>query len=318
MRCFLSQRWDDLLFAHWALEPDDLAPLLPAGVEPDLRDSRAWIGVVAFQMLQTRGGALMPMRGLGAIPELNVRTYVRVGGEPGVWFITLDTSSPLFVTVGRSLYGLAYRRARMIVTQTGARIHYASLCRHAAFVASYEPIGRAAAVAPGSLEHWLLERYRLFASRGGRLITAEVAHAPWALQETDAQIELNTLEPPGIRFAGEPLIHFSPGVDASIGPPEAVVLGDELESGERRRLPARVLRRPRASAGPEAPAHLVRVRVAHEAIRLAAHEADAPGGGADEADSGRLVQAGAHEPKVVIGSTVTDDDHVEPCLDASN
>jgi uncharacterized protein YqjF (DUF2071 family) len=318
VRCFLSQRWDDLLFAHWPVEPDDVAPLLPAGVEPDLRDGRAWIGVVAFQMLQTRGGALMPMRGLGAIPELNVRTYVRVGGKPGVWFITLDTSSPLFVTIGRCLYGLAYRRARMIVTQAGARVHYVSLCRQAAFVASYEPIGRAASLTPGSLEHWLLERYRLFALRGGRLITAEVAHAPWALQETDARIELNTLDPPGIRFADEPLIHFSPGVDARIGPPEVVVFRDSLEGGECRRLPAGGQRSPRASADSEAPAHFVRVRVAHEAIRLAAHEAHAPRGGADEADTGRRVQAGAQEPKGVIGSTVTNDDGVEPCFDASN
>jgi hypothetical protein len=218
----LSQRWDDMLFAHWPIEPGALRPLLPTGVEPDVRDGQAWLGVVAFRMTETRAAGVLPPRGLGPIPELNVRTYVRVVGERGVWFLSLDTSSPLFVTIGRSLYGLAYRRAHMIVRRHGARVHYASVRGPAAFVASYEPADRAIPVAEGSLEHWLVERYRLFALRAGRLITAEVAHPPWVLQHVDARIELNTLAPRGLRFSGRPVLHFSPGVDALISVPKAV------------------------------------------------------------------------------------------------
>src|SRR5919198_917895 len=113
MRWLLSQRWDDMLFAHWPVDPEELRGLLPRGVEPDTRDGRSWIGVVAFRMTETRAAGLVPPRGLGPIPELNVRTYVRAAGEHGVWFLSLDTSSPLFVTVGRAVYGLAYHRARM-------------------------------------------------------------------------------------------------------------------------------------------------------------------------------------------------------------
>jgi uncharacterized protein len=219
IKTLLSQRWDDLLFAHWPVEPSSLRPLLPAGVEPDVRDGRSWVGVVAFRMTDTRAAGLFPARGLGSIPELNVRTYVTVGGRPGVWFLTLDTSSPLFAGVGRSLYGLSYRLASMIVARHGARIHYASVHGHASFVANYEPVGPPSAADAGSLEHWLCERYRLFALRSGRLVTAEVAHAPWLLQAADARIELNTLAPPGIEFTGRPLLHFSRGVDALISPP---------------------------------------------------------------------------------------------------
>src|SRR5919201_4521006 len=136
MRWLLSQRWDDMLFAHWPLPPAALRPLLPTGVEPDLRDGSAWIGVVAFRMTETRAARLMPPRGLGPIPELNVRTYVRAAGQPGVWFLSLDTSSPLFVTVGRAIYGLAYHRARMLVSRSGARVHCASARGPAAFSAS--------------------------------------------------------------------------------------------------------------------------------------------------------------------------------------
>jgi uncharacterized protein YqjF (DUF2071 family) len=210
---------DDLLFAHWPVSPRALRPLLPAGVEPDLRHGRAWIGVVASRMTETRAASLLPPRGLGPIPELNVRTYVRLGGEPGVWFLSLDTSSPLFVTIGRTVYGLAYHRARMVVVRDGTRIHYASARGPAAFAASYEPAASGARAIHGSLEHWLVERYRLFALRGGRLVTAEVAHPRWTLQPVDARIELNTLEPRGVRFRGEPVLHFSPGVDALISAP---------------------------------------------------------------------------------------------------
>jgi uncharacterized protein YqjF (DUF2071 family) len=225
MRWLLSQRWDDLLFAHWPVRPHSLCRLLPAGVQPDVRDGNAWLGVVAFRMTDTRAAGLWPPRGLGSIPELNLRTYVTVGGTPGVWFLTLDTSSPLFVSVGRALYGLSYRRAQMLVVRDGMRIHYTSRYGHCSFVARYEPVGRAAAAEPDSFEEWLFERYRLFARRGRDLVTAEIRHAPWLLQAVDAAIDLNTLAPRGLRTASEPLLHFSRGVDALISPPFRLAKG---------------------------------------------------------------------------------------------
>ena len=245
-----------MLFAHWAVPPGALRPLLPFGVEPDVRDGRAWIGVVAFRMTETRAARLMPPRGLGPIPELNVRTYVRVQGEPGVWFLSLDTSSPLFVTIGRSVYGLAYHYARMVVARHGTRVHYASARGPAAFAASYEPSGPGAAAPIGSLEHWLVERYRLFALRGGRLVTAEVAHAPWTLQPADVRIELNTLAPHGVRFAGAPIVHFSPGVDALISPPSAVAAAALPAEPDGQPASAPGPRRRAEDAGDQRPARL--------------------------------------------------------------
>jgi hypothetical protein len=49
------------------------------------------------------------------------------------------------------------------------------------------------------------------------------------LQETGSRIDLNTLEPPGIDFSGKPRVHFSPGVDAFIGRPEAVRVASPLK-----------------------------------------------------------------------------------------
>jgi uncharacterized protein len=222
MRWLLAQRWDDLLLAHWRAEARTLRRVLPAGVEPDLFDGSAWIAIVAFVMHGTSSAAGPRWRGLPQIPELNVRTYVRVGDVRGVWFLSLDASSLLFVTIGRALYGLHYRLADMTAAADGERVHYLSVRHGAGFSATYEPTGPAALAPAGSLEHFLVERYRLFAERRGRLITAEVAHAPWQLQPAAARIELNRMAPPGLAFDGPPLLHFSRSVDALISTPGPV------------------------------------------------------------------------------------------------
>jgi uncharacterized protein len=217
----LAQRWEHLLFAHWPVEPRDLRRLLPSAVEPDVRDGAAWVAIVAFLMVGTRTHTGPRWRGLPPIPELNVRTYVRVRDVPGVWFLSLDTNSPLFVTIGRALYGLRYRLARMAAVADGDAVHYLSSAGEAAFCSTFAPAGPPARALPGSLEEFLVERYRLFAERRGRLITAQVAHEPWPLQPAQADIRLNRMAPRGLHFRGEPLLHFSRSVDAVISAPVA-------------------------------------------------------------------------------------------------
>jgi uncharacterized protein YqjF (DUF2071 family) len=225
----LSQEWSDLLFAHWPVEPQRLARTLPTDVEPDVFGGRAWIAIVAFRMLGSRPAVGPPKPTLPPIPELNVRTYVRVGGVPGVWFISLDASSPFFAAAGRALYGLPYHVARMTTVHHGDRRHYLSSRRGAAFAASYEPCGPVRRAENGSLEHFLVERYRLFSQRRSRLITAVVTHEPWPLQPASARIEVNEMAPPGLPLRGEPLLHFVESVDARISVPKPVA---QLESDE--------------------------------------------------------------------------------------
>jgi uncharacterized protein YqjF (DUF2071 family) len=225
----LSQRWSDLLFAHWPVDPGRLSHCLPAGVEPDLYEGQAWVAIVAFRMVGTRPSVAPKWTALRPIPELNVRTYVRVGGVPGVWFLSLDASSPFFVSAGRALYGLPYRLARMATLRDGERTHYLSSRRGARFAASYEPCGDRAQALPGSLEHFLVERYRLFSQLRGRLITAFVTHETWPLQPAKASIDVNRMAPSGLPFRGAPLLHYSASVDARISIPQRV---SALESDE--------------------------------------------------------------------------------------
>ena len=218
----LSQEWSDLLFAHWPVEPERLARTLPAGVEPDVFGDRAWIAIVAFRMLGSRPAAGPPRPTLPPIPELNVRTYVRVGGVPGVWFVSLDASSPFFAAAGRALYGLPYRVARMTTISEGGRTHYMSSRCDACFAATYEPRGEVSHAEAGSLEHFLVERYRLFSMRRGHLVTAVVTHEPWPLQPAVARLHVNRMVPHDLERRDGLLLHFVGAVDARISFPQAV------------------------------------------------------------------------------------------------
>jgi uncharacterized protein len=110
----------------------------------------------------------------------------------------------------------------MAAVEDGDAVDFVSAAADAAFAATHMATGPPAPAPPGSLEHFLVERYRLFAERRGRLVTAEVAHEPWELQPADAEIRLNRMAPPGVEFAGEPLVHVCRGVDALISTPAPV------------------------------------------------------------------------------------------------
>ena len=94
----MAQSWHNLLFAHWPIDAArlrTLRPLIPAALEIDTFDGEAWIGVVPFRMsgVRLRGTPALPT--LSAFPELNVRTYVKRDGKPGVWFFSLDAGFAL-------------------------------------------------------------------------------------------------------------------------------------------------------------------------------------------------------------------------------
>jgi hypothetical protein len=206
-----------VLFAHWPVAPRELRPLLPTGVDPDVREGDAWISIVAFVMVGTRGCGAPAAAALAPIPELNVRTYVRVEDVPAVWFLSLDATSRFFASMGRLLYGLRYHLSRMLVVTDGEAVHYLSRRRDASFAAAYVPTGEPALAGPGTLEHFLVERYRLYAAdRRGRIYDADVLHDPWPLQPAEAELEVRGLP---AEVAGEGHLRFSRSVDVLIWPP---------------------------------------------------------------------------------------------------
>jgi uncharacterized protein len=108
----MAQSWYDLLFAHWPVDAAMLRPHIPAKLEIDTFDGRAWLGIVPFSMTGVRLRWTPPLPWLSAFPELNVRTYVTAQRKPGVWFFSLDAASALAVAAARLSFHLPYFRAR--------------------------------------------------------------------------------------------------------------------------------------------------------------------------------------------------------------
>jgi uncharacterized protein YqjF (DUF2071 family) len=190
----MSMRWQDLLFAHWRVDPAALRPLVPSGLELDLRNGEAWLGVVPFRMSGVRPRGTPSIPGLSAFPELNLRTYVRGGGHSGVWFFSLDAASRVAVRVARATFHLPYFDAEMACeVGTDGVVDYRSRRVHRGVVPAelrcrYRPTGGVFRSQPGTLEHWLTERYCLFAADcRGRVYRGDIAHEPWPLQPAEAK-----------------------------------------------------------------------------------------------------------------------------------
>lgn len=213
----MAQSWHDLLFAHWAVEEAAVRPLLPASVEIDSYDGRAWLGIVPFRMSGVRLRWMPAVPGLSTFPELNVRTYVRVEGKPGVWFFSLDAASAMAVAAARAWFHLPYFRARMECREVQGLVHYRSERAHrgapgAILEGRYRPAGSAFEPQRGTLEHFLTERYCLYSmDSGGRIYRGEIHHLPWLLQRGDAYFTKNTMaEAAGVRLPAEgPLLYFA-------------------------------------------------------------------------------------------------------------
>jgi len=167
----MAQIWHDLLFAHWPVDTAVLHPLLPPQLQIDTFAGHAWVAVVPFRMTGVRLRGMPAMPGLFAFPELNVRTYVTYDGKPGVWFFSLDAGNSLAVAVARAWFHLPYFRARMSCSERNGGIEYASHRTHSGAASAglrghYRPVGPIFLPQPDTLEHFLTERYCLYASTG--------------------------------------------------------------------------------------------------------------------------------------------------------
>lgn len=221
-----AQTWSHLLFAHWRVPADKLRPLIPDGLTLQEFDGSAWIGVVPF-LLDVRPRFVPPLPRVSRFPEINVRTYVEADGKPGIWFFSLDARNPLAVWAARRFFHLPYYQARMQIELDGEGVRYLTQRMHGPpvpeFVGSYHPSSDVFEATPGSIDHWLTERYCLYAQDPtGVLYRAEIHHPPWPLQRAEAEIEANTMVTPlGIPLPETPpLLHFARKLEVRVWPLE--------------------------------------------------------------------------------------------------
>jgi uncharacterized protein YqjF (DUF2071 family) len=231
----MTQRWNDLLFAHWPIPVAQIAALLPEGLEVDSFQGSAWLGVVPFWLDRIKIRGVPPIPGVRNFPDLNLRTYVRdqYTGIPGVYCFSLDASNLLAVAVARTYYHLPYYWAAMRMEQRSKR-EFAFYSRRrfsgqdVIFNARYRGLGpnsRLAENRSGTLEHFLTERSCLYSSNSaGQAIRANLHYVPGPLEEAEAEIERNDLAAAiGIRLPNlEPVLHYSRRLAVYIWPTELV------------------------------------------------------------------------------------------------
>jgi uncharacterized protein YqjF (DUF2071 family) len=237
----MAQTWHDLLFAHWPVRSEDLRPLVPSQLALESFDGNCWVGVAPFRMSGIRLRGLPALPGLSRFPELNVRTYVTLGGKPGVYFFSLDAGNLPAVWAARVFYRLPYFHARMRVGIEDDWVTYSCQRRlspkdedrgnqqHAEFRGRYRPIAPAQVRKPGSLEHWLTERYCLYTTRLGTAYRAEIHHQAWPLQDAEGEILTNSMalasgiSVPQVR----PILHFAKKLEVLIWPLRRVSVSGE-------------------------------------------------------------------------------------------
>ncbi|HSO48901.1 MAG TPA: DUF2071 domain-containing protein [Acidimicrobiia bacterium] len=227
-RVAMLHRWDRLAFLHWRYDSGVVQQLLPEGLVVEEYQGSAWVGLVPFFM-EVRFPRVPRIPWLLEFPETNVRTYVTgPGGESGVWFFSLDAARLAAVVAARDTYRLPYFWSQMRVSRRDDAITYQTRRRFGPRNASSSVVVEIGSpYLPDDLEeldHFLTARWTLFGVQRKRLLMARAEHAPWALHRAralswkDDLIEAAGLPSP----VGEPVVHWSPGVDVRVGFPHRV------------------------------------------------------------------------------------------------
>ncbi|WBB68022.1 DUF2071 domain-containing protein [Micromonospora sp. WMMD812] len=228
-RPLLVQRWADLAFLHWAVDPGVVAPLLPPGTRPDILAGRTYVGLVAFRMVRLGLLAGPGLPYLGTFGETNVRLYsVDTAGRRAVVFRSLDAARLVPVLTARASLRLPYMWSRMRLRRDGDLRTYT--CRRRwpgpRGVTSTVSVRVGAAIPePSALEHFLTARWGLHTRAYGRTLHLPNVHPRWPLHRA----ELVHLDDHLIRAAGLPAaesppvsVLWSPGVPVRFGAPAAV------------------------------------------------------------------------------------------------
>jgi uncharacterized protein YqjF (DUF2071 family) len=241
----LSRRGEPLLLADWMrvvmihFEVDAKQLQRDVPYQLDLYGGRAFVTLVAFtmeNMRPRRGGKLGAwlFRSIATHDFLNVRTYVRHKGEPGIHFLAEWLSNWLAVQLGPRTFALPYRHGRIRYEHdwpNGILPGQVEDVRTKTRFSYQAEAGRGAMLRPGhagpeagapfvpcerdSLDEWLMERYAAFNSARGRKRFFRVWHPPWPQTPVRVTVEdLSLLQENWPWFNAAQLVgaNYSPGL----------------------------------------------------------------------------------------------------------
>jgi len=223
--------WDRAVFIHYEADPTLLQRQVPFPL--DLLDGRAFVSIVAFILLRMRprlGGRLSEwlFQPIASHEFLNVRTYVRQAGEPGIFFLAEWLSNPLSVRLGPRTFGLPYRFGHLKYAHTHEDGKIMGRVAANEGRLEYQATIPASSFLPAeveSLTEFLLERYTAFTCQRRRQRLFRVWHEPWPqtpveIDVTDADLMASTGDWWG--SAERAGANYSPGVEVWMGRPHRI------------------------------------------------------------------------------------------------
>jgi len=248
-RWSISQRWNDLLYAHWRVPAAAVAPFLPDGLQPDTFQGSAWIGILPLWMDRFNFRGVPSIPGVRNFPELDLRTYVhdQQTNTPGIYNLSVDIGRLLATAAVRFILCSPCNWAEMRLNQRTER-EFSFYSRRlfvshpVIFSARYRGLGatrRLAEIRSGSLEYFFTERYCLFTrNHAGQVVRSNIHAVASPLEDAEAEIERNDLPAAlGIQIAEQdPVLHYSRRLAVYIWPAE---LAEPI--ARRQRIPAQAM-----------------------------------------------------------------------------
>jgi len=221
------QGWRDLLFASWSMPIDKLRAVVPSELEIDSYEGRAWVSLVPMRVEGAHFRDISPIPGLEDFCEINLRTYVKLGDQRGVYFLSIDCGDAVADWLGDKLFGAPFLRANIAMVEQGGEFYFISRRTQsempgAAFAAGFRPVGEAFPTSSDPLAQFLLERYFLALSdKQGSVVRVNIQHPAWSIQKAETEIRANSIcSAGGLGLSGAPEhAVYSAGTDTLIYPP---------------------------------------------------------------------------------------------------
>ncbi|WP_156291039.1 YqjF family protein [Oceanobacillus salinisoli] len=219
-RWIMRQSWKNIAFFHWPTSPNLLRSWVPSSLEIDTFHGHAWVSLVVFDMenIHLRG---IPSHSLTpAFSEVNLRTYVIYNGIPGVYFLSIDVDNWASSKIAKRWFRLPYHDASISIEPSQHSYHFECIRNGQTNIkgeGSITPLRDIYAADRGSLDYWLMERYRMYCTdKRSNLFKTDIHHQPWELQKAESEIHRNTLLEKwniGVKENYPAVSHFSKKLD---------------------------------------------------------------------------------------------------------
>ncbi|MEA0555593.1 DUF2071 domain-containing protein [Lysinibacillus irui] len=214
----MTQTWQDVLFLHWPISPQELQKYIPNELQLDLFEENAWLSAVLFKVHRHRLRFLPPIPGMNNYLQLNVRTYVKYNGRKGIYFFHLDVTNYLLSKV-TAIGSLPYRYSQLVGKQIDHHFSYTShykACDERLKVTF--TLGDHTAT---NFDHWIVERYHSWSKYNNKLLRIDIHHSPWELQRARVTIQSNSLASFMKKTFQhmEPIAHYAKNKVARVFPP---------------------------------------------------------------------------------------------------